>query len=61
MSEEIWKVIDNFSNYEISSFGNLRNKTTKYILNPYLIISMAQYYVIWYYLHLYRTDIGQIN
>jgi len=34
MSEEIWKVIDNFSNYEISSFGNLRNKTTKYILNP---------------------------
>jgi len=34
MSEEIWKVIDNFSNYEISSFGNIRNKITKYILKP---------------------------
>ena len=34
MNEEIWKVIDNFSNYEISSFGNLRNKINKYILKP---------------------------
>jgi hypothetical protein len=34
MSEEVWKIIENFSNYEISSYGNLRNKTTKYILNP---------------------------
>lgn len=32
--EEVWKIVDNFSNYEISSFGNLRNKTTKHILKP---------------------------
>ena len=45
MSEEIWKVIDNFSNYEISSFGNIRNKTSSNILTPtiksgYLSISL---------------------
>lgn len=34
MSEELWKTLDNFSNYEISSYGNLRNKTTNYKLNP---------------------------
>jgi len=34
MSEENWKILDNFSNYEISSFGNLRNKITGYILKP---------------------------
>lgn len=34
MSEENWKILDNFSNYEISSFGNLRNKKTGYILKP---------------------------
>ena len=34
MSEEVWKTINNFSNYEISNHGNLRNKTNKYILNP---------------------------
>ena len=28
MNEELWKTLDNFSNYEISSYGNLRNKTT---------------------------------
>ena len=45
MNEELWKVIDNFSNYEISNYGNIRNKTTKYILKPsiksgYLCISL---------------------
>ena len=33
MSEEVWKLLDNFKNYEISSYGNLRNKITKYIRN----------------------------
>ena len=26
---EVWKELTDFSNYEISSFGNLRNKNTK--------------------------------
>jgi len=34
MSKEIWKTLDNFSKYEISSFGNIRNKTTDNILKP---------------------------
>lgn len=29
---ELWKDIPNASNYEISTWGNVRNKTTKYIL-----------------------------
>lgn len=32
MSNEIYKIINNFSNYEISNFGNLRNTTTKNII-----------------------------
>lgn len=31
---ELWKNIKNFSNYEISTFGNLRNKITNKHLNP---------------------------
>jgi hypothetical protein len=31
MEEEIWKAIDDFPNYEVSSFGNIRNNKTKYI------------------------------
>ena len=34
MSIEIYKTINNFSDYEISNFGNLRNKTTKNIFKP---------------------------
>ena len=34
MSEECWKVIDDFSNYEISNYGKIRNKTTRYVLTP---------------------------
>lgn len=34
MSKEIWKTINNFSKYEISSFGNIRNKTSNNILTP---------------------------
>jgi hypothetical protein len=31
---EIWKTIDGFDKYEVSSFGNVRNKTTGRILKP---------------------------
>jgi hypothetical protein len=34
MSDEIYKIINNFSNYEISNLGNLRNKKNKNILKP---------------------------
>jgi hypothetical protein len=30
--EEIWKTIDDFPNYEVSTFGNVKNKTTNKIL-----------------------------
>ena len=45
MSDEIYKIINNFSNYEISNFGNLRNKTTKNIIKSsiksgYLTVSL---------------------
>lgn len=33
---EIWKVIDEYPNYEASSFGKIRNKNTGYILSPQL-------------------------
>lgn len=26
--EEIWKTIEDFPNYEVSTFGNIKNKTT---------------------------------
>lgn len=29
---ELWKDINNASNYEVSNYGQVRNKTTKYIL-----------------------------
>ena len=35
MTEEVWKILDNFSKYEISSFGNIRNKL-KNVLKPTL-------------------------
>lgn len=34
MDQEIWKTINKFEKYEISNFGNLRNKITKNILKP---------------------------
>lgn len=34
MNDEVWKTLDNFKKYEISSFGNIKNKNTKRILNP---------------------------
>tara|TARA_B110000285_G_scaffold15074_1_gene14854 strand:- start:3642 stop:4706 length:1065 start_codon:yes stop_codon:yes gene_type:complete len=34
MNEEMWKTIDNLKKYEISSFGNIKNNITNYILNP---------------------------
>ena len=46
MSKELWNTIYNFSNYEISNYGNIINKTTKYTLNPsiksgYLCLSLT--------------------
>lgn len=29
MNIEIWKEITNFSNYEISNYGNIKNKDTQ--------------------------------
>jgi hypothetical protein len=45
MSEEIWRTLDHFKKYEISSFGNIRNNITNYTLKPniksgYLCISL---------------------
>ena len=47
MTYEIWKVLDNFTNYEISSFGQLRNKKTgriitinTYTKTGYLIVAL---------------------
>lgn len=43
---ELWKNIKEASNYEVSNFGNVRNKTTKYILkgrmskSGYLMVSL---------------------
>src|SRR5258708_29599033 len=34
MSEETWLLIPNFSNYECSELGRIRNKITKRILKP---------------------------
>ncbi len=33
-SEELWKTIDEFENYEVSNLGKVRNKTTGRILKP---------------------------
>jgi hypothetical protein len=32
MTDEVWKTLDNFSKYEISNFGNIKNKETQNIL-----------------------------
>lgn len=34
--KEFWKSINGFSNYEVSNFGNVRNKTTEHVLKPRL-------------------------
>lgn len=34
MEVDIWKQINNSSNYEISSFGNVRNRLTLKLLKP---------------------------
>lgn len=38
MNIEIWKIIENFNNYEISTLGNVRNIKTNKKLKPYLDI-----------------------
>jgi len=42
---EIWKDITDFNNYEVSSFGNVRNKKTQRILKPW--IAGAGYNYVW--------------
>lgn len=32
MEEEIWKTIEDYPNYDVSSFGNVRNNKTNYVL-----------------------------
>jgi hypothetical protein len=32
--EEIWKTIKEYPNYQVSNLGNVKNKTTEYILHP---------------------------
>lgn len=34
MNNEIYKEINNFSNYEISNYGNIKNKINQKILKP---------------------------
>jgi NUMOD4 motif len=34
MKKEIWKTIKSFKKYQVSSYGRVRNKDTKYILKP---------------------------
>lgn len=34
--EEIWKTIEDYPNYEVSTFGNIKNKKTNKILKPSL-------------------------
>ena len=32
VEEEIWKTIEDYPNYEVSTFGNIKNKTTEKLL-----------------------------
>lgn len=32
MEEEIWKIIEEYPNYDVSNFGNIRNNKTNYIM-----------------------------
>jgi len=36
MEEEIWKTIEDYPNYEVSTFGNIKNKTSNKLLKPAL-------------------------
>ena len=35
METEIWKIITDFPNYEISNLGNIKNSNNKYIMKPF--------------------------
>lgn len=50
MEEEVWKHIDNFINYEVSSFGNVRRVGTNSILKT--VKSRGKYH----YLNLYNSE-----
>lgn len=36
MKEEIWKTIEEYPNYDVSTFGNVRNNKTNKMLKPAL-------------------------
>lgn len=60
MNQEIWKTINNFQNYEISNFGNLRNKITKYVLRAsnksgYLCLTIRNDDGYWKSVRIHRT------
>lgn len=52
MEEEIWKTIDDFDNYEVSSLGRIRNKTTDRIRAQ----SIGKKEESYYHLDLYKGD-----
>lgn len=43
--KEIWKVIPKFNKYEISNFGNVRNKKTKKLLKKYITKHSRKHWV----------------
>ena len=48
MANEIWKDIEDYNNYEVSNFGNVRNKTNYYILEGVIsgkFLSSASYFL----------------
>ena len=45
-NEEIWKTIEDYPNYEVSSFGTVKNKTTNKILKPSLNCSGYNRYTL---------------
>jgi len=45
---EIWKPINNFNNYHISSYGNVKNIITNRILKPFTSGKQSNmYYAVW--------------
>jgi len=46
MSEEVWKSIEGFPNYEVSNLGQVRNKTkikSQRVANKYYIVTLCNY------------------
>lgn len=45
MNNEIWKEINNFSKYEISNYGNLKNKDTQKNITTEYKIWLFMYFI----------------